>query len=79
MAAPLTAAIPPGLDLGAGYVVEFTALDASTGAVVSGVNVSNAALLVTNVQGGDLAPTLPDVEPLWIPIPAGELNAGGSA
>lgn len=54
MAAPMQAAIPPGLDLTDGYVLEFTALDPTTGAVDTSVIVSTASLLVDNLGGGDL-------------------------
>jgi hypothetical protein len=40
------------MDLTANYTIRFTAVDASTGATVTGVNVSNAILLVENVAGG---------------------------
>jgi len=54
MAAPMTAGMPPELDLDAGYVIRVTALDAASGALVSGVKVSGLTLEVTNVHGGDL-------------------------
>lgn len=49
MAAPVTAPLPPGLDLQGGYTIKFVALDPTTGAAVSGVNVSAGSLLVDNV------------------------------
>lgn len=69
MAAPIKVAIPPGLDLTNGYVIQFTALDASTGAVVGGVTVSDASLLVDNLGGGDLSGgfTLGEIE--WLHLP----------
>lgn len=70
MAAPMKAGIPPDVDITDGYIVQFTALDAATGAVVNGVNVSEASLLVVNVHGGDLTHGFPDEEPLWVPLPA---------
>lgn len=70
MPIPLVAGIPPDLDLADGYVIQFTALDATTGAVVSGVTVSDASLLVANLTGGDLEGGFADVEPLFTPLPA---------
>lgn len=64
MAAPLKAGIPPGLDLVSDFVIQFTALDESTGAVVSGVTVENATLLVDNLGGGDLSVGFTDLPPL---------------
>jgi hypothetical protein len=49
MAQKLEGAIPDGLDLTAGWSLLFTAVDATTGAVVPAVKVSNASLVVTNV------------------------------
>ena len=54
MSVPMKTGLPLGLDLPANYVIQFTALNATTGAAVTSVNVSNASLLVTNVAGGDL-------------------------
>jgi hypothetical protein len=51
----MTAPIPPRLDLGSTFTIEFTALDATTGAVVNGVTVSDATLTVENVGGGALS------------------------
>ena len=75
MAAPLEGGIPPGLDLNANYTIQFTALDPTTGAVVSGVNVSNASLLVDNLGGGDLTSQISDAEPLWVPLPNDSLSS----
>lgn len=49
MARKLTAAIPDNMDLDANFQIRFTAVDASTGATVTAVSVSNASLLVANV------------------------------
>lgn len=51
MAAPQNVGLPPDLDLGGGYVVEFTALDATTGNDVNAVKVSLATLTIDNVSG----------------------------
>jgi hypothetical protein len=69
VAQKLTASIPEGMDLDGGYTIRFTAVDASTGAVLPGVTVSGASMLVTNVAGGDLSSGVFDVEPLFTPVP----------
>jgi len=63
MSAPLKAGIAPDLDMGTAYIIQFTALDPTTGSVVAGVSVSGATLTVANVAGGDLEAllTLPPV------------------
>jgi hypothetical protein len=72
MAAPMKAGIAPGLDLTSAYIVQFTALSPTTGAVDTGVIVSNVSLLVDNVGGGDLTVGGPDAIPLWVPTPIGD-------
>jgi hypothetical protein len=74
MAAPTKAGIAPGLDLTSDFIVQFTALDPSTGAVVTGVSVSDVSLLVENVNGGDLGDQPAFGDPLWISIPADDVN-----
>lgn len=54
----MKAGIAPDLDMADGFILQFTALDASTGAVVAGVNVSQATITVENVGGGDLGDLL---------------------
>lgn len=54
MAAPQKAAMPPDVDIGASWVVEFAAVDATTGLDVGGVVVSKAVLEAKNISGGDL-------------------------
>ena len=49
MAQKLTAALPPDFDLPANFVVQFTAVDPTSGALVSGVNVSNVAIMAEPV------------------------------
>jgi hypothetical protein len=71
MAQKLTANLPPDFDLPANFIVQLTAVDPSTGALVSGVNVSNVALIAAPVtpsteDGGSVfVPTTP----LWLPVP----------
>jgi len=57
MAVPLDAPLPPNLDLGPGYTLRVTALSTTDGSVVSGVTVSNFAVLLEGSidQGQDLA------------------------
>lgn len=52
MAQALIAGIPPGLTLGPNYIVRLTAVDPTTGNVVSGVNVSNTSLTVLQLSSG---------------------------
>lgn len=49
MATPLTSSMPRDIELGGGFVLRITAADPSTGAVVSGVNVSKLVVAVSNV------------------------------
>jgi len=56
MPQPLKAGLPPNLDLTGNFVVRMTALDPTTGAVVSGVTVSAFTMMVVNLGGG----TIPD-------------------
>lgn len=51
MAAPYDTAMPANLDLGNGYTLRLTAVDPTTGAVVSGVTVSDLAILVATLEG----------------------------
>jgi hypothetical protein len=52
MPIPMKAPLPPDLDLDGGYTISFTAVDATTGAVVTGVVVSFAQMLVDNIGSG---------------------------
>jgi hypothetical protein len=47
----LKAAFPPGLDLPGGWTIELDAVDATSGASVSGVTVSNVTIQVELVSG----------------------------
>ena len=58
MAKKYAASMPPDLDLSDGYTVRLTALDPTTGSLVSGVNVSALGmqiLLLGGTTGADLA------------------------
>ena len=55
MAQSLELPLPPNLDLDDTYQIRVTAIDPTTGAVVSGVNVGAVTLMVDNLSGGSLA------------------------
>lgn len=69
MSKKLLGTFPIGLDLTGEYIVQFTAVDSTTGAELTSVTVSNAALLVDNRGGGDLTPPTAEGEPEWINVP----------
>ena len=51
MAAAYDAPLPPDLDLEGSYTIRVTALDPTTGAVVSGVTVSSLVMMVNTGAG----------------------------
>lgn len=51
MAAPLVVPLTPGITVSGDYIIRVTALDAATGNLVTGVNVSAGAILATDVAG----------------------------
>ena len=51
MAQPLTVPLPPNLNLWGGCTIRVTAIDATTGALVTGVTVSNVSLEVEQLAG----------------------------
>lgn len=51
MSEKLKTSLPPDLDLTGDWVVEFDAVDPTTGASVTGVNVSATSLLVADLGG----------------------------
>lgn len=55
MAQPLILPLPPNIDLWDSCVIRVTALNPTTGDVVSGVTVSQVNLEVTQLEGGSLA------------------------
>jgi len=69
MAQKLVASLPPDLDLPANWIVRLTALDPTTGALVSGVNVSNVAIIADSLTPAttDTGVTLVPVPPVWLP------------
>jgi len=58
MPAPQDAAMPPDLDLDAGYTLRLTAVDPGTGALVAGVNVTSATLTVELLGASTGTPAL---------------------
>lgn len=57
MAAAYDAPMPPELELSGGFTVRLTAIDPTTGAVVSGVTIEQLVMMVNTLPGtvpGDL-------------------------
>lgn len=52
MAQKIKTALPPNLDLGGSWRVEWDAVDPTTGASVSGVKISHTSLSVEDLSGG---------------------------
>lgn len=52
MARKIRVALPPDLDLGGDWVIEWDAVDPSTGASVAGVKVENTSLAVDLLGAG---------------------------
>jgi hypothetical protein len=73
MAQKLTAGLPPDFDLPANFIVQLTAVDPTSGAVVSGVNISNVAIMAAPVTPDtvDSEPLFVPTTPLWLPSPLG--------
>lgn len=71
MAQKLTANFPPDLDLPANFIVRVTAVNPTTGALVSGVNVSGVAIVADNLSPAtaDETPSFVPTTPLWLPVP----------
>lgn len=66
---PQNGAIPDSLDLGGGYILEFTALDATAGTDVTAVKVSLATLTVDNVSAGGTGVNLSSGPFMLVPGP----------
>ncbi len=64
MPQPLIAGLPPDCELASGYIVRVTALDPTTGAQVTGVQLSDVSIFCTDVNG-NLSDLTPD--PLLVP------------
>jgi hypothetical protein len=72
VAQKLTAGFPRDLDLAASFVIQLTAVDPTSGAVVAGVNVSNVAIVaapVTPATADNPGPLIVPLEPQWINVP----------
>jgi len=54
MAAPLDVAMPPSMDINGAFTVRVTALDATTGNVVSGVNIGTVTITADATGEGTL-------------------------
>lgn len=68
MAKKYTAAIPDSLDLTANFIVQVTAVDPTTGALVSGVNISGVAIVADSVTPATSVDTGHDYAPLFVPL-----------
>ncbi len=66
MPQPLIAGLPPDCELEAGYTIRVTALDPATGAQVTGVQLSDVSLFVTDVNDN-----VDDFAPIPILVPSG--------
>ena len=67
MAAPLVVPMTPGLTVSGDYIVRVTALDATTGNLVTGVKVSAGAILANDVAQVAVE-EVPVPEPLLVPV-----------
>lgn len=55
MPAPQIVPLTPGITVESGYTIRLTALDPTTGSVVSGVEISASAILATNLTASEPA------------------------
>ena len=55
MAKPIIVPMTPGLTASGNYIVRLTALDPTTGAVVSGVNITGGAILAIDLSPSPVA------------------------
>ncbi len=79
MAQKITGAMPDGMDLTAGYTIQWAALDPSSGAAVANVVIQGAAMLVDQVSDGvptDLNNGPFNVPPLFVPLPITDTEGG---
>lgn len=52
MAKKIKTALPPNLNLGGAYIIEWDAVDPTTGATVTGVIVTDANVTAADLSGG---------------------------
>ena len=73
----MTAGLPQGLELTGGFIIRVTATDGTSGATVSGVNVSNVVITASDLttQGEDLPTFAPS--DILLPVAPGQ-TVGGS-
>lgn len=78
MAQKLKASLPPDFDLPANFIVQVTAVDPASGADVTGVKVSNVAIMAAPLTPDttDTEPLFVPTTPLWLPIPLDEQDGG---
>jgi len=71
VAKKLTASMPGEFDLPPNFIVQVTALDATAGTLVSGVNVSNVAIMAAPVTPSteDTGTLFEPTTPIWLPVP----------
>ena len=67
MAQPLIADMPRDITLSGAYLLRVTALDAATGATVSGVTVSNVVITAIDVNSGEIVTLDNTPNPLLVP------------
>lgn len=63
----------PGITVDGGYSIRLTALDATTGNTVAGVNVSTAFVLATNLIPEDETPNQPKGPIFLVPASGGSV------
>jgi len=67
MAQPLIADMPREIVMTGDYIIRVTALDAATGATVSGVNISNVVITALDVTSGGVVQITNDPSPFLVP------------
>lgn len=74
MSQKLTAGMPDQVEINVGYQVQLTALDPASGAVVTGVKVSNVYIVADPVfaDTGETTDTFVPTTPLWLPVPVAD-------
>ena len=69
MAQALVVPLTPGITVEGGYTIRLTAIDPNTGNVVSGVNVSKALILATNLNPTNVGPVITQGPFVLVPGP----------